>query len=405
MKTQNKINKKLFGMILLVFTMLIILSIQANAYGIAPAKSAVNFEPNLEKDFEIFILSKGDLPIYFSIELAGELAQYAEVDQTSLFLDIGETKKPVKVKLKLPNELPPGINTLHVNVIEQSKFSDSTATAKNAMVGQIIVNVPYTGVYVESKLYPEHGEIDKPMLFTISLFGRGTETASCYATINILDAEEKTIDTIVTSTKMVAPGASDKLETYWSNNNKKGLFTARSKVNCGDKETILTEEFYVGNPSVSVMEITAEEFTLGKIIPIKLALQNNWNRPFSDVYAEILVMDNTGELTQQFKSAYETIGPEEIKDVTAYWETKNLNIGEYNLTVITYFDKKGTLQESFIATVGIDSLEVHKATGKVIDSTDVKKTDKLSVIILLGIIILVLNAGALYYFKYSHRSK
>ncbi len=391
--------KNIFGNMSLILLVLILLSTTVSAHGLAPAKIPLNFEPNLEKEISFLALTKGDFPTYFTLELEGEFSKYAELDKNSLFINMGETQKEFKVKLKLPENLPPGPNILYVKVIEQDTLSTSTASAKNALVGQIIINVPYTGVYVDSKLEIEHGEIAKPMTFTVSLFGRGDIPAMCYATIDIFDPEGKKLDTIVTNQNQVAQAQATKVEAIWRNNLEKGLFDAQATVICAEQKTILKEQFYVGNPSVNVLEIKADNFILGEIAPIRLMLQNNWNRKFDDVFVEILVLDDFGKLIQQFKSATLPIGAEEIKEYTAYWETEKLSIGKYNLNVITYFDKKGTLQESFIADVGINKLTVQKATGQVIGAEEGKSSSFMPVIILLLVILVAMNAGFIYYLK------
>ena len=247
---------------------------QVSAYGITPAKKAINFEPNLETEIQFLALSKGEFPTYFTIELKGKLAEYAELNKNTLFLDIGETQEPFEVKLTLPENLTPGPNDLHVVLIEQDPTSDATAIAKNALIGQVIVHVPYTGIFVDSKLQIEHGEISKPMKFAVSLFGRGEITASCYAEIDIKDATGKKIDTIVTNKQMVAKGDVTKIEAIWTENYNKGLFDAEAKVHCGDKTKNLFEQFYVGNPSVKVLNIDADNFLLGEINPIILTEKN-----------------------------------------------------------------------------------------------------------------------------------
>ncbi|MGE0792805.1 MAG: hypothetical protein AB7V77_01335 [Candidatus Woesearchaeota archaeon] len=382
--------------------MFLVLPMLTSAYGIAPAKTTLNFESNLKQNFEFFALSTGEKPIYFSLELDGDLAQYAKLNQKFINMQVGERKKSFNVELNLPETLPPGQNILQVKLIEQSIGSTATATATNVLVSQIIVYAPYTGIYVESELEIKHGEVSKPMEFTVSLYGRGDIPAYCHATIDIKNPKNETLDTIVTNKIMVAQGEATKITATWDKNSNAGLFDAYAQVHCGDKINNLYKQFYVGNPTVSVLEIKADKFVLGKVSPIAIILKNNWNRDFKDVYVRIEVFDELNNSLQNFKSASQEIPAEEIREVTAYWETKDLDVGNYLLKVITYFDNKGSFQESFVATLGIDDLFVQKASGQVIGAkqkTSLMNSSLLSIIIIFLIIIIIFNVALIMFLK------
>lgn len=395
-----KTKKLFFSFLILVFILLF--SFQVTAYGLAPAKKIINFQPNLEQTIEFSVLSKGDSQAFFTLKLEGSLKDYAILEQESLYLDFQDTSKTFKVKLNLPDKLPPGENTLEVQVIEQKVTSESTAVVQTAIVGQVVVNVPYTGVHVESKLYIPKAKISQPLTFTISLFGRGDIPATCYATIDIKTPTNELVETLISEKIVVNKADAKKLELIYTNTQNKGLYLAEAIIHCQDKTNILRENFYIGDPSVSVVSIISDKFILGEIAPIKIALRNNWNQRFKDTYVEILVLGPSGTIIQQFKSASEEIASEEIKTFTAYWETEKITVGNYNLNVVTYFDNNGVNQEKFIANVQPNKLTVTKLTGQVVDNTNYESEDHTSKLMFLIIIITILiavNIAVIVYFK------
>jgi len=307
----------------------------------------------------------------------------------------------------LPSTLSAGDHVLYVKVVESSN-DNSMASTRTSLVSQIVVTVPYDGVFVDAQLIVDQSKVTEPTKFTISLFGKGNVPAMCYASIDIKGPTNDLITTIMTNKKMLKKAEASKLEVEWKGDKNKGLYLAEANVYCADKIQVLREQFYVGNPTVSVLSIEANEFELGLIIPVTLTLKNNWNRDFEDVYAEAIVLDKNGNIIQEFKSATESINAEGIDEVTAYWETKNLLVGLYDLSITTYFEGKSH-QEMFKANVALDSLKINKLTGNVLSgvgnngdtimSNEVGMSSQMSVLILLVLILIVVNVGLVFYLK------
>lgn len=394
-------NKHIFSLMILII-LTILLSSQVTSFGLAPAKKILNFEPGMSKTIDFSILSKGDSQGFFTIVLQGDLEKYATLDKNSAFLDFEETKETFSLKLNLPQELPQGPNELTVLVIEQDPDDTTTVNVQNAIAAQIIVNVPYDGISVESVLNAEKINVGEPLTLTISLFGRGEIPAQCYATIDIKTPANELIDTLVTGKQIVAQAEAKKIDATWKNTQNKGLYQAEATVHCEDQIQVLRKQFYVGNPSVSVLSIVSDKFILGQIAPIDITMRNNWNQKFNDVYVEILVLSDTGTILQQFKSPSEGMDADDVKTVTAYWETETLQVGDYNLNVVTYFDKTGVNQEKFIAHVETNKLLVNKITGNVVNefSTEGKdSTSKISFLILIVALLIGINIAIIVYFK------
>lgn len=395
MKSKNIIS------VLMFFLILIVLTSSVSAYGLTPARKIISFEPGLKTEIELSALSTGDEQVFFTLKLAGALEQYAELNTKSLILDYGETRKSFKVKLDLPKELPPGPNILEVQLFDQNLASTATVSVKNVIVAEIVVNVPYEGVHVDTKLNIEHGKVNEPLKFTISLFGRGNAPANCYSKININNPEGEFVDSIVSEKVHISQGESNKIELFWTKTENKGLYVAEAQVYCEDKTYDLKDLFYIGDPSLTVLSITSNKFILGEIAPIDIAVRNNWNERFNEVLVEILVLGEADKILQQFKSATEGVDPDEVKVLRSYWETQELQVGKYNLNVVTYFDYNGMVQKRFVANIQPKSLEVTQFTGQITgaDDSSYVSLSKVSVLLIILIILIAINVGVVIYFK------
>ena len=408
---RNNVFRCVFYLITIFAFILIFNSSSVIAFGVAPANSVVVFEPNYQDIIDYYILSDGNSEGYFRVELEGDLAKYATLSSKNLYINYGENEKKFSVELKLPDSIPGGKNIIKVKLIQTDSPDGGMIGAKNIFISSILINVPYDGVYVQTKFYAEHGEVNQPLKFSLGLLNKGNEVATCHATIDILGPTNNVIDRIVSDKKTLLPKASDKLIATLSNTENRGIFMAEATIHCGDNIEVLRESFYIGNPSVNVIDISAENFVLGEIVPILINLKNNWNENYDNVRVEAFVLDKNDKIVQTFKSPGESIKSLDFGNVVAYWETKNLIVGEYDINVIVYFGNGKTTQETFTANVAMDKLTVNTGiTGYVTNGNAgastgsgdvvVDKVDmQMSLLIMLVIILVIANISVLMFLK------
>lgn len=400
--------------IFLFFFFIIIFSSNVFAFGIAPAKSVYNFEPNLEKEIDFLIVSKGDTQKYLSLEVEGELSEYVTLDKKSLLMDYGDTSKNFKVNIKLPSSISEGQHIIYVKIIEQDSMSSATTSIQNALVGQIIINVPYDGVHVDAKFSAQRSEINKPVLFTISLFGRGKTPANCYGVIDIKGPTNEVVDTVITNKILVKETDATKVEATWKGTENSGIYLAEATVHCEDKMQILNTEFYIGNPSIDILSIFSDKFILGEISPIDAILKSNWNAKLDNVYLEFFVLDNSNNIIQKFKSPATSINAKDIAELRSYWETKGLISGNYLINLIAYIDDLGTQQKSYKAQVSERELKVMELTGKVVsqstnDDEDEEKDEssflskQISVLTIIVFLLVIFNI--IFFLSFRKKNK
>jgi hypothetical protein len=418
MKTKNKLNFKNkhlkdsldFSLILIIFIFIVLFLYSSSnvfAFGIAPAKTSINFEPGFEREINFLILSKGEEDKYLTLQLEGNLSNYAQLNKNNLHIAYGDTSKDFGIKLKLPSELPQGKQIIYVKVIEQDSLSGATASVANALIAQIIINVPYDGVYVEGKLDVQKGEVNKPILFTISLFGRGKTPANCYGVIEVKGPTNELVKSLVTNKILVSQGTALKVEAIWNGTTNEGIYTAQATLHCEDKMQTLKDAFYVGSPSIEILSIYSDKFILGEISPIDALLKSNWNSKFDNVYLEFFVLDNSNNVIQTFKSSSTSINAKDIATLRSYWETKGLIAGNYLVNLVAYIDDMGTNQKSYKAEVSANNLKIMALTGDVVSNSNNDGEDdaiveesffskQLSVLTFLVIVLLFVNV---YFFN------
>ena len=75
-------NKNNIAKIITIFVVLISLSSLVSALGVAPTRSMVDFEPNLEKEINLKILNNENKDFKVVVYARGELAEYLNVKNT-----------------------------------------------------------------------------------------------------------------------------------------------------------------------------------------------------------------------------------------------------------------------------------------------------------------------------------
>lgn len=129
----------------------VLFSYNINALGVTPARTTINFEPNLQqevtiravnnehKDFKAVVFTRGNL----SIEL---------IDKEISFTKEQEYQE-IKYKVTLPNKLEPGITTSDIVIREVKPIEQQgqvTIGALVSVVSQLYVIVPYPGKYARA---------------------------------------------------------------------------------------------------------------------------------------------------------------------------------------------------------------------------------------------------------------
>lgn len=392
----NKNKRMVTFVISLVF--LILISSLVSAWGVAPARQFANNVQSTQK-LSVNIVNNDASDGYFKVSFAGSLGKYASYDGGLVYLLSDQGNVNVPFTLTLPKNLEPGRNTLSI-VLEQVNIgSDRTVGASVTLVAEVVVNVPIDGEFVNADVViSKTGEFN-PVPITISLFNTGTKSVPVWADIEIKGPTNQPITTLHTEKIVLDVGQSSKFESFWVGETYQGNYVAEVTVHYGSNFKTITKGFVVSGEKVVSESISSNNFNLGQIVPVEIAIRNNWNVEVKGVYSQVNVLTKTGELVQNFKSGPEDVLARSTAKLSAYWDTSKLVVGDYDLNVILNFEGE-TSQKTYPASVSLNKLEIRTPTGQVIGDNN-SGGGLSSTLILLIVILIIVNVAGLVIMKKS----
>ena len=388
-------------LLLVCMVSLIIIPTLASSWGVSPARQLADFTDS-SQELSITLKNQDFEEGYFKVTFGGELAQYAEYESTQLVHlspEIGS--KNIPFTLDLPQRLSPGKHTLTVILQQQPPDQDTTTVSSVlSLSASVIVNVPYTGSYVDSQLtIPRADGTSVPM--TVSLVNKGETDVSVSLDVTVKSPTNTVLKTWSTDSTILKTLEANKIVTTWNDKGiQPGSYIAEVVVQYDDKTTKLTSPFVVGSKEVTVNGISATDFSLGDINKITLSATNQWNEPVRNIHSTIYVENEDGNVVQQFKSNPVDFKAFETNDYTAYWDTTNLVVGDYVLHTVTITDTQQS-EDRFPVVVSADKLTVSLA-GQVTGNDQDDKSfieQNMSLLLLLIVAVVIINIFILFYLK------
>lgn len=386
-------NKKIYFMFVLIF-MLIIPCVMG--LGITPARTTVNFEPNLEKEVSFSVINSEAKDLNLVVSVQGELAEYVSLSETSFSMSSTQDSKEVLYNVNLPSELSPGLHTAEIMVLQSPESKDLSETyieATLAVITQLYIYVPYPGKYAEADLSVFNLD-DGNVQFVIPVISRGEfDLTSVKANIDIFTSLNEKVATINTNEIEILSKERKEVTALWDTTNiNAGPYRVVATLIYDEQTLKLERNFNVGKKRLSIESIEVNDFTLGDIAKFEILVKNEWGENMSDVYVQMLVRNN-GEFIGDFKSPnYEIESLDKIL-MTAFWDTKGVKAGTYDSSLLLHYDlliDEQDLQlevnENSINIIGLGY--VISERGSVFDE------NRLLTYLIIGVILLILiNIG------------
>jgi len=370
-------------LIYLCFIIIIFLIQNVFAIGIGSIdNNVIFFQPNIEKSF-YFTLRGVAVGTRAELYIEGELKDYvtlSEVSEDGVFV----------ATVRLPEEIEePGVHKVFINAEEVPISSKGTLSAVTAVAVPIKIIVPYPGKYIEASLEAPDINIGDTAGFIVSVTNLGEEEiGSVKGYISIYGPDGQEIESIETQEKSLAINTIENLYADWQTTGKKeGLYTAVASV-FYDGATIETERrfFKIGALVIKIIGLVSEKFEEGKVNPFVMELKSEWANKIQDVHADVKILKNRIQI-DSFETPSIEMQAFERKEITAYWNTKGIDAGNYTAAVtLHYSDKK--IEETF-------KIQVEKP-----EKTE-RKFSWYSIIYALIVVLIVL----VYYLKKSKKRK
>ena len=335
----------------LVFTIFLFLLPVVFPLGIAPAQRELTYQQQPQR-YKVDIINneRKDTDIFLSVD--GDLKDYVKFDEQKLTFTAAESEKEAWYTVTLTGIIDPGSHISKI-IAEESlpsiRFGENYVAAKLNVVSMLYLTVPYPEKFVEARLdiLPTQEKVD----VKANLINKGTQDIQqLAATFSILDQNQE-ITAHTTPAKSFKQGALDSLAaSFQTKDVKPGLYSAVASISYDNKELKLMRDFQVGSINVGVTDFD-EYFAQDTINEFNINVESKWNRDIRDAHAQVYVFRNSKEVAS-FKGPSFDIRSGEKKKTTLYFNTKGLELGEFNaITTLNYANTTSKKEKSiFLVT-------------------------------------------------------
>ncbi len=390
--------------IILYILMSMILINTALAIGVSPVKTIIDFEPG-SHEITVRVINNEHKDFKAVIYAEGPLAQYIELTTTLVSVKAEEDSKSLSFKLNLPQKMDkPGTHEAKITILEFPKeFATEEAaaviSAVSSVVTTVIVRVPYPGLYAEADLIITQAEVDKPIIFTIPIYNFGQQDIKkAKATIIVYGATYEKIAEVYSDEQAIKSKEQTKLIASWQPNVNPGVYHATVKVDYDGQRINLEKNFNVGNLFIEISKVEVNDFVLGGVARFDIYLESKWNEIIKDVYGELTVKDKKGTIYTQSKTASIDIPAYEKAKLQSYWDTKDVQIGLYDVLLKIHYADKTT--ERLIETqVNIDSISTTLEPTAHVVAEKTKLFTRDNILVLLVIVLIIVNVSWFVYVK------
>ena len=360
-----KIKKILF----ILAGFLIVLTLQnVSGIGITPGRTTLNFEPGLHKEVSFSIINSEhkDMSVVFTVR--GDLSESITLTQTYAEFSSSEASKSFTYLVDLPSGIDkPGLYEIEVVALEAPKDIKEKGTfvgATVAVVTQLRIYVPYPNKYLEAEVNVV--ESDGKTVFLIPVINRGKlDIVNLKAVIDIYDGAGEKIITLESNTDSLLSLERKELFANWETEVNPGRYKAIVIVRYDNEVATVLKEFNVGEKFLEILEINIKDFELGSIAKFDALVENKWSSDLKEVYLNIIVYNDEGEIMADFKSPTYDIDALSKAEMVAYWDTGGVHKGNYDGKIILKYGEKLT-ERNIQMKITDDSIEVIGLTGHVI---------------------------------------
>ena len=398
----------IFALIILFLLFIFVFSSTVLSLGVTPGRTNIDFSKNAEREVSFSVVNTENKNMNVAFTVEGELLQYISISKEVVPFTSEETSKDFTYKIKLPGSLEPGLHKAEIIITELPEDINDPGMLVKATVSvatQVYVYVPYPGKYIESVLDIVNKEDSNEINFYIPLVSRGSEKInSVKGTIDIYKGEEK-ITTINTSEQSISPGERKELSGIWIPDVSPGEYKAVVSINYDGEIKAIEKIFNVGNESLGLMGISVNNFKLGDVAKIKILVQNKLSDKIDNAFAGLTVYDSDMQKIADIKSENYEIPALSNKELVVYWDTENLEKGEYGSELKIDYVKK-FIAKNFRVSVTEDSMSFTGVGFAIAPEGSSGKTSVNTILfIVIGLLILINLAWFIWWMRSRKKSK
>ena len=312
--------------------------------------------------------------------------------------------KEITFTLEVPENMRPGEYV--TAVLAEQYFTPEEQSAMGgtgigvAAIGYATkVKIPTPGRYLEAErieVQPSPVKVGENVFFKIPLLNLGSDELNNLVTdISIIDSSGKEIDKLRTNTlDALVPGGKGELRASWVTENRlPGLYKLEAEIEYGGKSPAKPEgQLKLGDIYVEIKDLRVE---IGDgISKIYLDIASNWNDMIKGVYGEINIYKGD-TVINTIKTTPVDLGPWHEEQLLAYWETKELELGNYGVEAVLHYGDKTTTKRIDFELTGYTPKEA---------STEslVGKSNVVTILVALVAVLLLVN---ILFFAFKSRKK
>jgi hypothetical protein len=304
------------------------------------------FEPYFEKEFSVNVYNSERIQSFI---YPGILEPY-----TTLIDDAPLTgPRIIKMKLSLPDSLPPGVYEIMFGGKEYYEVG-GTVGGLAAVGTRVNVLSLYPGLYPDFSFNAYDLGVGEKTNFTVTIENFGTESIQgAYATIEIYDPNNNLVTTLKTNN---APVPNKKISlrpvvvqaTFDSSkfDLKPGLYNAIATLNY-DGQTFPDKRespFRLGTLNVVVTDWTRTLYAnvTNKFI---ITIESDWASTIEDVYARVYTLDGTLKTPNLDLNKFQTA------QLEAYWEVKKTQLGNQTVSIEVFYGGTSSKKDVIVEIV------------------------------------------------------
>lgn len=377
---------------------LIISSSFASGFGLMPSSTSILYDENVQ-EYTLYIVNSESKDLELSINVNGDLSSFVSV-QDSVSIPSSKGREEVLITFNLPQNhgFDPGTYDIDIVVSDKSQGSGQVS-AKIRLISTLRVTIPSVEAFLDIKLFAPDFDKDKGGNFVVQVKNSGSENAvDVIPVIDIYSSANKRLGTLRGSAELVRAGKTVNFPLSLDLDLDNGVYSARASVIYSGASNNDIESFNVGSPEVLIDDISAMSFSIGGVAGFDIFLENLWGEEISGIYADVEFRKDD-ELLEETRTASIDIQGMGRSRVQAFWDTKGMSTGIYELVIyLNYLDKRE--RTAFDIVLKSDNIDI-RGLGRVIDAPE--ESDNNSLLVVVVFFLVVLNGFLIY--KYMSKKK
>jgi hypothetical protein len=356
-----KHTNKILKLSIILLSIIIILTNNVYSLGIAPSKKIIEYSSE-EQIITARIINNEAKNTIIVLNVQGALAQYVTLNQTTLNISKYELEKEFTYRIKLPENLEIGTQT--INIIASETIGNTNVNTINGLLTlahQLQINIPYSKKQMEGYVSIATTKIKEPATIKLILKNNGVENINkITGTIKILDNNNNIHfqDNIVEQNNLLVKSEISIDKKVILKN--VGEYNIEYNLNYDEKEFNITKKFNMGEYNIAIIDTKVNNFKLGTIAKFDIKIENEWNTILNNIDVELVIKDMAKNIIEQNNIPKNKLYPGN-NTLVIYWDTTNITKGEYLLDLKITSDEKIVTSE-YTIKIAENSIEINKAT-------------------------------------------